>query len=61
MAGVINNINILRRRTQSKEQQNHKSHYDDDQIHARVFRSLPGEGLIQNHPQQYIHNAPSTT
>ena len=65
----------------SKEQQNHKSHYDDDQIHARVFRSLkmghrlplfvkfdqvqllylPGEGLIQNHHQQYFHNAPYTT
>ena len=40
MAGVINNIDILQRRTQSKEQQNRKSHYDDDQIHARVFRSL---------------------
>ena len=40
MAGVINNINILQQRTQSDEQQNRKSHYDDDQIHARVFRSL---------------------
>ena len=40
MAGVINNINILQQRTQSDEQRNRKSHYDDDQIHARVFRSL---------------------
>ena len=39
MAGVMN-INILQRRTQSDEQRNRKSQYDDDQIHARVFRSL---------------------
>ena len=40
MPGANDNINITNRRTQSKEQRNRKSHYDDDQIHARVFRSL---------------------
>ena len=35
-------INLVRLqwRNQSEEQGNCKSHYDDDQIHARVFRSL---------------------
>ena len=39
MAGVMN-INILQQRTQSDEQWNRELQYDDDQIHARVFRSL---------------------
>ena len=34
------NINILQWRTQSDEQWNRRSQYDDDQIHARVFTSL---------------------